>query len=419
MAGDYHIDDKDRTGDDSQSVGLEPQASGDDSYLADSQSSDLLVGEELVGEELVGEELARPSENTNDPLVGSTVLSEEPVDMVPSTEQSMDYLECLESEDSQSNADERQHEEQETTQRAGTATEPPDEDGYQQDARHQQEELTAGEEMPKPDEEHTADDIESQSPEEAAKTTPDYHSGTRSSPSRLVLALGCFIIIMLIILVVGLSVDFNQEKDKNNNQGLKGGTPPVASISLVPSISPLSTSSPTLLQKTPAPTIPFMIPLTAAPTSFMDQIELVRAWVIAQDYSSEQDLQNPYSPQSRATIFMAEDAMEIPDDTSVDFGNDWLERYVASLFYYALAGNNWISDLNFVDHSLPTCSWFQLQTFSSGAVSALGLMCNDETGHMEEIRIGKEYTRFGWLIDSVCLFETLSSNPLCLQSKTI
>lgn len=76
----------------------------------------------------------------------------------------------------------------------------------------------------------------------------------------------------------------------------------------------------------------------------------------------------------------------ISDDTIVQ----WRQRYVMSLFYYALKGDDWSLKLNFVNHSLPTCSWNQNFTFPGGQVTTLGVLC-DNYARVDAIRIG-EYT---------------------------
>lgn len=96
---------------------------------------------------------------------------------------------------------------------------------------------------------------------------------------------------------------------------------------------------------------------------------------------------DPNSPQSQALIFMVDDVLfEIPTaSSSEDFSFAWMQRYVASVLYFALDGEKWTLSLNFLNHTLYTCSWF----VSLGFTQAYGVFCDASSMRIQVIQIGK------------------------------
>jgi hypothetical protein len=131
---------------------------------------------------------------------------------------------------------------------------------------------------------------------------------------------------------------------------------------------------------------------TLAPSDIPDRADEIRTWIIGEGYSSEESLMDPASPQSLALDFMVEDMLfKIPNEaSSEDESFAWMQRYVASILYFALDGENWTLQLHFLDHTLDTCSWF----VSLGIAQAFGVFCDATSMRVTVIQIGKAPSSF-------------------------
>jgi hypothetical protein len=251
-----------------------------------------------------------------------------------------------------------------------------------------------------------ARDVESGSPK---PTTPENHPGYhRSGQADFSLLTLCasFCILILILAVVGLSVALTRQ---NSMESASSATTPVP-LPTTPSSPSPTTLAPTFSRKpTPAPSTskPSRAPTlstspTVAPTELASlvptqdpRVELVRSWIVEQNYSSAIRFDDPTSPQFLAMMFMAEDTLDIPtanaNATDDEQTYQWLQRYVITLFYYALTGENWWQPLNFLNHSLPTCAWNTIFSFPGGVESPLGVICATTTNgtRAEELRVSK------------------------------
>jgi hypothetical protein len=106
-----------------------------------------------------------------------------------------------------------------------------------------------------------------------------------------------------------------------------------------------------------------------------------REWLIASGFSEASAFENPSSPQNLAVRFMAEGSYDIKE------GISWIERYVLSVFYYAMNGPEWKYQFEFHEQSLPTCTWYQNVQFS-GISIAFGASC-DDIGRVNSLQICK------------------------------
>jgi hypothetical protein len=120
-------------------------------------------------------------------------------------------------------------------------------------------------------------------------------------------------------------------------------------------------------------------------------MDTIRTWIIEQNYSSPRFFEDADSPHSQAVKFMAEDdIVGIPNNQLSDSEKTyWLQRYVLTLLYYSLSGHKWMEKLNFVNHSLPTCSWYQTFSLPDDATASLGVLCPGKDDIVKEVRIRK------------------------------
>jgi len=105
------------------------------------------------------------------------------------------------------------------------------------------------------------------------------------------------------------------------------------------------------------------------------KVEDVKDYVISRQISKREDLTRDGSPQDLAAMFMAEDVYPVPDETT--FYNDtifWMERYVATVFYYSMGGKSWTNEFNFLTPNMTTCQWGQSYMRPSG-LFRVGIGC--------------------------------------------
>lgn len=83
--------------------------------------------------------------------------------------------------------------------------------------------------------------------------------------------------------------------------------------------------------------------------------EDVRKLVMEKGISSREDLDNPGSPQARALEFFA-NVDKFPLSVEED-EQRVIERYALVVYYYALGGEDWLDDLNFLTAEADHCLW--------------------------------------------------------------
>ena len=138
------------------------------------------------------------------------------------------------------------------------------------------------------------------------------------------------------------------------------------------------------------------------------------AWILSQEYSSINALNDPGSPQSKAAKFMVDSiGIEVPTETTNPFSSfQWMERYALAVFYYALNGDNWLYRESFLARTLPSCQWFST-VLTSGGTRAVGASCTDASDRVNTLQFCKyECTCY-------CITNRYTCSPSCLQSQII
>jgi hypothetical protein len=101
-------------------------------------------------------------------------------------------------------------------------------------------------------------------------------------------------------------------------------------------------------------------------------------FVVGQNISSESDVTNLRSSQSRAIYWLMNDdpanvPVPVPSDSTTYDGYMYMVRYVMALNYFAFQGSNWVADLNFMSEK-DVCNWNQ-DVVVDDKVQNLGLLC--------------------------------------------
>ena len=233
--------------------------------------------------------------------------------------------------------------------------------------------------------EEEEEDISSSFPSPEELRAVNHNSNNSNNKKRTCLWI-CVPLVLIVGLVVGLAVGFTVGEEEgqarndvvtDNNPGGNNNPAPVP----VPAPAPAPT---------PAP----------APRATLNEIV---DWLVAQQVSSRSALLDPGSPQQQAAEWLAaqdEAALALPptsvtitvDDTDeTDSGYFYMVRYVMAVTYYALNGENWPTQVNFLSPD-PVCDWHGLsQGVSEPFVGAEvgGLLCDDVTGVPVILDLGK------------------------------
>mmetsp|Transcript_31416 Transcript_31416/g.46325 ORF Transcript_31416/g.46325 Transcript_31416/m.46325 type:complete len:639 (+) Transcript_31416:352-2268(+) len=92
--------------------------------------------------------------------------------------------------------------------------------------------------------------------------------------------------------------------------------------------------------------------------NLQDKIKQVKEHIVSQGYSSSDDVQKESTPQDLAAQFMGLDDIAVPHKTSSKGETfEWMERYVMTVFYYAMNGDSWVVSNSFVNRNIRTCRW--------------------------------------------------------------
>jgi hypothetical protein len=124
---------------------------------------------------------------------------------------------------------------------------------------------------------------------------------------------------------------------------------------------------------------------TAAPLP-VDRAAAIRQIMEDRGVTTMDVLSTPGSPQQKAIEFLAnEDQRQIP----IDEADSLIQRYVVTVMYYAMGGDDWNNRLNFLSKE-DECKWY-IAGFAgdSKAPRQFGITCNDQ-GKVQNIHF-REY----------------------------
>jgi hypothetical protein len=124
--------------------------------------------------------------------------------------------------------------------------------------------------------------------------------------------------------------------------------------------------------------------------------------------SLKSDLLREESPQYQAAYWIAnQDSERLSIPSNLDENPfQFVQRYVLTVLYYALNGNNWINSLNFTA-GIHECGWFDSVPDASGQSFAVGVTCDDRL-EVRNLLIRKymEWNGMEWnaiiSLDSIC-----------------
>jgi hypothetical protein len=109
-------------------------------------------------------------------------------------------------------------------------------------------------------------------------------------------------------------------------------------------------------------------------------------FLFATQVSDLPDLKNRNAPQHLAAAFVA-DGDIFHEEMSGENARRFVERYVLTLIYYQLGGQEWTYNLKFLsgrDH----CEWWDKFSTSAGDTLHMGVLC-DENGFVTKLNLGK------------------------------
>ena len=155
---------------------------------------------------------------------------------------------------------------------------------------------------------------------------------------------------------------------------------PSAFPTMHPTLTP--SSVPTLYPTTEWPSIsPSAVPSyepspSLAPTDIMDGL-----YSMVTTVSTYESLQDPQSPQIQMLEWM------IALDNSIEqwSAQELLQRYILGVLYYSTGGSGWTARHNFLDATVPSCSWNRqshLICDNNGLVTEIDLSYDDLTGSL-------------------------------------
>jgi hypothetical protein len=117
--------------------------------------------------------------------------------------------------------------------------------------------------------------------------------------------------------------------------------------------------------------------------------EHMKVYIIDNLVSTEQDLNDSTSPQSRALNFLAsgdKKGLNAPNGgLDSQEGYAFITRYAMTTLYYATQGASWNYDLLFLSEH-DTCEWYEVFTPPIGQV---GVLCNENTNEIVGISFSK------------------------------
>jgi Leucine-rich repeat (LRR) protein len=200
--------------------------------------------------------------------------------------------------------------------------------------------------------------------------------GSKCNKNRWMIAF--FVLVAVIIgVTIGLVVGFTAGKGYQQLVAEAEGQPLVAPQPTPPPISPGQSTQP------PQP----MASLTNPPTPFptrQQRVQSVINWLVKNEVSSQQALEDCYSQQYEAAYWIADkDLANLPLPQGVGQANsfEFIERYVLALFYLSLGGLNVEDSWKFTHmffSSKSVCEWNQLAETVDKHKYQLGVFCNGQ-----------------------------------------
>jgi len=138
-------------------------------------------------------------------------------------------------------------------------------------------------------------------------------------------------------------------------------------------VTPGTTAQPTLNSPLASPVAAGNKPTSADGTRYA----AIRNFLITKQISDPDTFSNPSTAQSKAADFLsAKDELALPIPETEAAAQRFVQRYVLTVFYYAMDGPEWKNQMNFLS-SVDSCFWFQSITLSPTEVYALGASCSN------------------------------------------
>jgi hypothetical protein len=148
------------------------------------------------------------------------------------------------------------------------------------------------------------------------------------------------------------------------------GSPPATLANVAPKPSPAATPQPNV---------------DANPT----RIAEMKHFLVNNKISHPDTFSNPSTAQSKAATFLAiQDELALPIPENQEAARRLVQRYVLTVFYYALDGPEWKDQLNFLSPE-DSCFWFSKITLSPTEVYSLGASCSDTPKVVDSLLIRK------------------------------
>jgi hypothetical protein len=220
--------------------------------------------------------------------------------------------------------------------------------------------------------------------------------------------------VLVLIVIIGIAVGVSKNKGSASKSASASlGDPPATIAAATPRPSPAPTPQPTFrttdvvatpqptatgaTAATPRPTVapiivtpgttakptlasPLASPVAAGnkPTSADGtRYAAIRNFLITNQISDPDTFSNPATAQSKAAAFLsAKDELALPIPESQEAAQRFVQRYVLTVFYYAMDGPEWKNQMNFLS-SVESCFWFESITLSPTEVYALGVSCSN------------------------------------------
>ncbi|KAI2494300.1 hypothetical protein MHU86_20234 [Fragilaria crotonensis] len=130
---------------------------------------------------------------------------------------------------------------------------------------------------------------------------------------------------------------------------------------------------------------PFALPPPVAVPSETTPVKDTRAhdvmeWLVTRGVATQTDFADSTSSQYRAAVWIADEdnaALALPSALGDSASNEFIERYVIVLFYFATKGESWHYDFRFMNAG-SVCNWNVDLTPPNSRAIQIGVVCNSE-----------------------------------------